>query len=69
MLQVLGFTKDGHAIVSTEGLFRVVINPGGEIAEELIGKDEAEAAAEVYNACGTKRTAVAVSYCQCLSSA
>lgn len=55
MIQILEVKADGTALVSTLGLLRVVIQPSGEIADELVTRPEADAFVDGFNACNSKR--------------
>lgn len=68
MLSVKEILEDGSAVVCTDGLYRILIQPAGTIAEELLDEGEAHAFVEAYNGCEGRFWAEAVSYSHILSS-
>lgn len=62
MIEVKQVLPDGSAVVDTKNLFRVRIQPSGEIAEELLERYEADAFIETFNSCSKHFRAEAVSY-------
>lgn len=62
MLKVLEVRPDGTAVVDATGLFRVVLQPGNEVADELLDEDEAKAWLSGFNRAGNKYRATAISY-------
>ena len=63
-MKILKVRNDGTAIVSTRGLRRVVIQPGNEIADELLTVDEAAAFVEGFNSPSGEFRAKVVKYPQ-----
>ena len=68
MLKVIEILPDGSALVSTEGLFRILIQPEGRIAGELLDADEAQSFLDGYNNCRGNRRAEAVTYASQIAS-
>ncbi len=62
MLTVKEVTRDGFAVVCTEGLFRMVLIDSEEIVDEFVTAAEAEMAIEFWEECGGGLTVKAVSY-------
>lgn len=64
MIRVLEVAGDGTVSVDASGLFRVVIRPENEIADELVTAEEAAAFVDSFNRCHPNRIhwAEAVSY-------
>lgn len=64
MIQVIEVRKNRTAIVNTDGLRRVVLQPENEIADELLTPREALAFAEIYSDCWDtgERWAESISY-------
>lgn len=68
MLKVIEVLSNGNAVVDTSGRYRIIIQPKGEIAGELLSASEAEAFLDGYNDCRTSNRAEAVSYADQISS-
>jgi hypothetical protein len=51
-LRVLEVRDDGTAVVSTEGLYRVVTQPAGRITDELLEQELAQLGVDAYNEIG-----------------
>ena len=64
MFEVLEVRNDGTAVVSTRGLRRVVIQPGGEVAQEMQPPELAKAYADAYNSWPGTCRAVVQTYAQ-----
>ena len=64
MIKVLEVRPDGTAVVSTEGLMRVVLQPGNEIHDELVEPWEAEACLSGYNGLVDGHWAEAIDYAE-----
>lgn len=62
MIQILEVKPDGTAVVSTEGLFRVVVHPSGRIVRELCEQCSADAFAGSFNGSGKESWAEVIDY-------
>ncbi len=60
--KVVEILPDGNAVVDTHGLFRVVIQPEGAIAEELLERGDAQVFVDTFNQCSRGMHAEMVSY-------
>jgi hypothetical protein len=63
MLQILSL-GNGEAVVSTENLFRLVIQPGNCVVDELVSAAEADAFIESFDAMNAGHWAERISYSQ-----
>lgn len=62
-MRVIDVREDGSVVVDAKGLRRIILQPEGEIAEELVPTNEARAYAKAYNACiGSGRFAEIIDY-------
>lgn len=55
MIRVLDVAEDGTGHIDLTGLFRVIIHPSEEIAEELVEDWEADAFCEAFNGVNKSR--------------
>lgn len=67
MIHVLEIIRDGTAVVETDGLRRIVIQPGGEVVREMCHWREAETYAKSYNKRRGKTHAEVLTYPEALA--
>ncbi len=54
MIKVIKILPNGNALVATEGLFRILIQPEGAIAGELMDHQQAQTFVNAFNRCETR---------------
>lgn len=64
MIKVLQISGDGTALVSTVGLFRVVIQPSTRVVRELCEQSSAEVFVASFNSSNRSSRAEAIDYAE-----